>query len=110
MSDNKNVKHISDQEFDSVIGTGVSLVDFWAPWCGPCRSQGPILDRVATAMDGSVKICKINVDENQETARRFNISAIPSIMIFKDGKKVKSFVGLQQESVLVSALQSYLAN
>ena len=80
------------------------LVDFWAPWCGPCRMQTPILERLADELGGQVAICKVNVDENAEAAAAFNVMSIPTLIVFRDGKPVKQFVGLQQAATLKAAL------
>lgn len=79
------------------------LVDFWAPWCGPCRMQIPILDQVAEKLP-AVKIGKVNVDENGDLAVQFGVNTIPYLVIFKDGKKVNEFVGMRQANVLIDAL------
>lgn len=102
------VRNITDMDFDQVTGKGVSLVDFWAPWCYPCRIQGPILEKVAGKVGAGAQICKLNVDENQEAAGRHGITGIPTLLLFKDGKVVKEFVGVQGEDVLVSALGSHM--
>ncbi|MEK9174171.1 MAG: thioredoxin [Patescibacteria group bacterium] len=81
------------------------LVDFWAPWCGPCRILGPIVEELAGEMAG-IKIGKINVDENPETARTFGVMSIPTIKIFKEGKVVKDFVGVQSKEFLQTELAS----
>ncbi len=81
------------------------LVDFWAPWCGPCKVQGPIIEALASEMKG-VRIGKLNVDENPETAQNYNVMSIPTIMIFKKGQVVNQFIGLQQKDKLVAALEA----
>lgn len=80
------------------------LVDFWAPWCGPCRLAGPIIDQVSIKAMGKAKVYKLNVDENPQVAGTFGISSIPTVMIFKGGKVVKTMVGVQQEQVYLNAL------
>ena len=96
---------LNQQTFPDFIASGLALVDFWAPWCGPCRMQIPILDQVAEQVPG-VKIGKINVDDNGDLAARFGVNTIPYLVVFKDGKKVADFVGLRQAHVLVEALQA----
>jgi thioredoxin 1 len=81
------------------------LVDFWAPWCGPCRILGPIVEELAGEMS-TVKIGKINVDENPEVARTYGVMSIPTIKIFKDGQVVKEFVGVQSKDFLQAELAS----
>lgn len=81
------------------------LVDFWAPWCGPCQILGPIIEELASEMQG-VKIGKLNVDESPSTASKYSVMSIPSIKIFKGGQVVKEFVGVQSKEVLEAALKS----
>jgi len=99
---------ITDAQFDATIKTGVTLVDFWAPWCGPCLMQGPIVDKVAKAYEGKAKIYKMNVDDNPDTAGKFGIMSIPTLIIFKNGKNVQQFVGVQTEAKLQAALDAQL--
>jgi len=81
------------------------LIDFWAPWCAPCRLVGPIIDIIAEKAAGKAKVYKLNIDNNGETASKYGITGIPTIMIFKNGKLEKQLVGVQQESVYLDALQ-----
>ena len=96
---------LNQQTFPDFIATGLALVDFWAPWCGPCRMQLPILDQVAAQMPAA-RIGKVNVDENGELAARFGVNTIPYLVIFKDGRKAADFVGMRQANVLVEALRA----
>jgi thioredoxin 1 len=80
------------------------LVDFWAPWCGPCQMMGPIVDEVAEEMKGKAKVGKLDVDENPKMASEYGIMSIPSLKIFKGGKVVKEFMGVQQKGVLKEEL------
>ncbi len=86
---------------DEVLSSdGLVLVDFWAPWCGPCRMQTPILEQIVEADDLDVKIVKINTDEDPAIAQKFGISSIPTLVLFDKGKEVERFVGVQPEAVL----------
>jgi len=104
----ENVKILTDGNFTSTINNGVSLVDFWAAWCGPCRVQGPIVDEIADEIGDKAKICKLDIDLHRKTAGKLGIQSIPTIMIFKDGKMVQKFVGVKPKPVLVKAINSYL--
>lgn len=98
---------ITDQNFDQEVlkSDKVVLVDFWAPWCGPCHAMGPIIEELAKKMGGTAKIGKMNVDENPDKASEYGIMSIPAIKIFKDGKVIKEFVGVQNIDVLKSELE-----
>lgn len=81
------------------------LVDFWAPWCGPCQMMGPIIDELSKETEGKAKVGKLNVDENNETASKYGIMSIPALKIFKSGEVVKEFVGVQSKGVLKEELE-----
>jgi len=89
------VTEVTDASFDSFVGgKGYALVDCWAPWCGPCRRMSPIVDELAEISKGEIKVGKLNTDDNQATAMRFNIASIPRLLIYKDGTLVDTIVGL----------------
>jgi len=103
------MKNLSSKEFDEVIGKDkLVVVDFYADWCMPCRFVAPILEKLEKEFDGKVEFAKVNVDENVELARRYNISAIPTIMLFYNGKIVNSFVGALPESMLRDEIRKAL--
>jgi thioredoxin 1 len=104
----ENVKILTDGNFNSTINNGVSLVDFWAAWCGPCRFQGPIVDEIADEIGDKANICKLDIDQHKKTAGKLGIQSIPTIMIFKDGKMVQKFVGVKPKPVLVKAINSFI--
>ena len=95
---------LTDANFDATISSGTVLVDFWAPWCGPCRMQTPILEEVADALAGQAVIGKVNVDDAPSLAGKFNVRSIPTLILFKDGKPVQQWIGVQQAATLKAAL------
>ncbi len=101
---NGKVKELSDGQFDAAVAEGLTLVDFWAPWCRPCIMQGPILQEVAESVDGQAKIAKVNVDDAGSVANRFDVQGIPTLLLFKDGNEVGRFVGVQSKETLLDAI------
>jgi thioredoxin 1 len=104
MSD--KITELDSSNFESAIsGTSVPVVvDFWAPWCGPCKAIAPILDELAEELGDAVKICKVNVDNNSEVAGKYEIRAIPTILVFKDGQVAENIVGLVSKDDLKAKL------
>ncbi len=100
------VIELNDMNFGAQTAQGVVLVDFWAPWCGPCRTQGPIVEKAAELVGSAAKVAKVNVDNAPQTATKFGISSIPTLIVFKDGKPGKQFVGVTQAEELVAAVKA----
>lgn len=105
-----NAIDVSDTNFESeVLNSEVPVVvDFWAPWCGPCRKLGPILDDISTEFAGRVKFVKVNTDENLKTAKDYAISGLPSLLVFKDGKALERLVGLMPKSAIISNIEKHM--
>ncbi|MDD2487540.1 MAG: thioredoxin [Candidatus Gracilibacteria bacterium] len=110
--ENKEIKHLTleatDATFTESIAKGVSLVDFWAVWCGPCQVMIPRMDELAIKIGDKAKIMKMNVDENMVTPQSFGIRSIPTMILFKDGKAVEQFVGIQEVDFLVKKIEAQL--
>ena len=108
MSD--KISHVGDADFSTaVLGSDVPvLVDFWAEWCGPCKAIAPLLDDVAKAYDGKVKIVKINIDDNPQTPRQYAVRGIPTLMMFKGGKVAGTHVGLAGKPQLTASIDKSL--
>ena len=102
---------VSDATFAHEVEqhTGLAIVDFWATWCGPCHMVAPILEQLAGEYNGRVKVVKLDVDVNQQTAIRFNVRSIPSILFFKDGRHVDTLVGAYPKPAFVQKIQQHLA-
>ena len=100
----------SAAEFTKTIESGVSLIDFNAPWCAPCRAQEPIIQRLAKQFQGKALVAEMNIDENQDTAGELGIRSIPTLAVFKNGKEIQRFVGLQSQNTLSEAIKKAFEN
>lgn len=110
MSD--NVSEISDTSFEAdILKSSIpALVDFWAPWCGPCKSIAPILEEIAKEYTGKIKIAKLNVDDNPRTPTQYNVRGIPNLVFFRDGKVVEQIVGAIPKDQLVAAVRKVVGS
>jgi len=105
-----NVIELTEENFAQITSNGITLVDFWAPWCGPCKMLGPILEKVAAEIGDSASIAKVNVDNSPKLAAQFGVRSIPAVFILKDGETVKQFVGVQDQKKLISAIEEAKGN
>ncbi|MDD2697721.1 MAG: thioredoxin [Arcobacteraceae bacterium] len=101
-------KELTSENFEATVNEGVSLVDFWAPWCGPCRMIAPVIEELANDFDGKANICKINTDEQQELASKFGVRSIPTILFMKDGAVVDTMIGAASKQAFADKLNSLL--
>ncbi|MYU84865.1 thioredoxin [Lactobacillus salivarius] len=102
------VTELTDQTFDEKTNNGVTFTDFWATWCGPCRTQSPVIEQLAEEMGDKVFFSKVDVDANQETAAKFGIMSIPTMLIKKDGQVVDTIVGYHTKEQLQKKLEAYI--
>ncbi len=104
------VKEITQDQFENEVmkESKPVLVDFWAPWCGPCKTLGPVLEKVAGENEGRLKVVKVNVDENQDLAQKYEVMSIPTMFVFKNGQVVDSFMGAMNKQVLTEKLEQHL--
>ena len=100
---------LTSDDFESTINEGVSLVDFWAPWCGPCRMLAPVIEELATDFDGKAKICKVNTDEQQALSQKFGIRSIPTLVFMKNGEVVDTIIGAQSKQTLTDTINKLLS-
>ena len=100
MTDKNLIKHLTDESFKKEIAKGVTLVDFHADWCGPCRMLAPVLDKIAIDVKGKASIAKVDIDSEQKTAAEFQITSVPTLILFKDGKEVNRLIGLRNEDAV----------
>lgn len=103
------VKEISDSNFEEEVKEGVVMVDFWAPWCAPCRMVAPVLDELSTEYEGKLKIAKINVDENPKVAQQYSVTSIPTLIIFKNGELAERTVGAGPKQHYMTILGKHIS-
>lgn len=101
------IKHATDQTFGTDTNEGLVLTDFWATWCGPCKMIAPVLEELDSEMNDKVQIVKLDVDENQETAAKYGVMSIPTLILFKDGEVVDKVVGFQPKEALVELIAKH---
>lgn len=94
--------------FDATVNSGISLVDFWAPWCGPCRMLAPVIDELAEDFEGKANVCKVNTDEEQDLAVKYGVRSIPTILFMKDGEVVDTMIGASSKQALAEKLDSLI--
>ncbi|MCA1064419.1 thioredoxin (plasmid) [Rossellomorea sp. AcN35-11] len=101
------MKNVTDVTLEQELKEGLVLLDFWAPWCGPCKMITPVLEELDKEMGDKVKILKINVDENKDSVQKYDVMSIPTMVLFKDGEKVDHLIGFQPKELLVSMIEKY---
>lgn len=102
------IAHATDKNFTDEIKSGLVLVDFWAPWCGPCKMIAPVLEELDQEMGDKMKIVKIDVDDNQETAGKYGVMSIPTLLVLKDGEVVETSVGFKPKEALAELVNKHL--
>jgi len=107
MSEAKYV-NLNAENFMDAVGKPLVLVDFWAPWCGPCRMLGPVIEELAADYENKASVCKLNVDDNQAIAARYGVMSIPTVLLFRNGQEVERMVGAQPKTAFAAALDKYL--
>ena len=103
-----NLITLNEGNFDGELAAGAVLVDFWAPWCGPCRMVGPIIDELAEDFAGKAKVCKVNIDENGALAAKYDVMTIPTLIVFKDGAEAERVIGVRPKDELAAMITKNL--
>jgi thioredoxin 1 len=106
VADRANILTLTDKNFDQQTKNKVVLVDFWAEWCAPCKMMSPILNEVSDELTGNAHIGKVNIEQYQQMAKRFNVRSIPTLILFSRGKEVKRFVGIKQKDFLIKEINN----
>jgi len=99
---------LTAENFEATVNKGVSLVDFWAPWCGPCRMIAPVIDELAGDFEGKANICKVNTDEQQDLAVKYGVRSVPTILFMKDGEVIDQVIGAQSKQALADKINAQL--
>ncbi len=102
-----NIAHLTDEDFQETISKGVTLVDFYATWCGPCRMIAPIIEELTEQVTGKATIAKLDIDQAQKTTATLQITSVPTLILFKDGQEVKRVVGVKDKEYLLNLINSY---
>ncbi len=105
VEDNGKILKLNDSNFKQQTASGIAIVDFWAEWCMPCKMMAPILNDVANEAPDGVKICKLNVDHAKQTATKYNVRSIPTMIVFKNGKEMKRIVGVKQKGFILNQIK-----
>lgn len=101
------VLHLGEKDFDETINKGVVLVDFWATWCAPCRSLGPVIEDLGGELEGNAVVAKVDIDKEHELAVRYGVMTIPTVIIFKDGEEKERLVGVQPKKKYIETVNMY---
>ncbi len=100
--------NVDNLESEVLKSEGVIVADFWAPWCGPCRKLGPVLEDIESSFEGKIKVVKINADENLEIMKKFSVSGLPSLLVFKNGEAVERMAGLIPKSSIINNIEKHI--
>ncbi len=103
----QNMTHLTDENFQETISKGLTLVDFYATWCGPCRMIAPVVEQLAGKVQGKANVAKLDIDQAQQTTNSLQITSVPTLILFKDGKEVKRIVGVKDLDYLLNLVHSY---
>ena len=99
---------LNEQNFQQVIAEGITVIDFWATWCGPCKMLSPIMEELAQKFKDKVKIAKVDIDNNQQLTEKLDISAVPTMIFFKDGNEVERFTGVKSQEEITQKIENHL--
>lgn len=105
VEDNGKIKKLSDQNFDHQIKNGITLVDFWATWCMPCKMMAPVLNNLSEELTGNASVGKLDVDQNKAASLKYGVRSIPTLVLFKNGKEINRFVGVKTKDFLLKEIQ-----